>query len=206
MNVEQIIVSSAEAAAKAEAHAANPKADSADFYAACRQAYEAIAEGGTIIHLSRAFQLAGLDDSGRPRLAIARADRKQVHFRWWNSDTIARFDTNVSPGWGQSWDTLIERVDMGQTFERGENHIGMERSGYALVPAVPADVRPKVGQLKEWYVLWEVEQWFERSQIPEPPHDPLLLRKIRGELFQVLAEWDLTEIERAVMSELALEQ
>ena len=91
---------------------------------------------------------------------------------------------------------------MGQQRE-GEPY---EVTGFALVPAVPADIRPDVGQLKDWHIPWEVDKWFERSQIPEPPRDPLLLRKIRGELFQVLAEWDLTEIERAVMSELALEQ
>ena len=204
MNTEQITVSSAEAAAKAEAYAANPKADSADFYAACRQAYEAIAEGGTVIHLSRSFQTAGLDDDGKPRLAIARADRKQVYFRWPSRNRVARFDSSVGQqGW--NYPSLVEEVDMGQTFTNPDGQYD-ERSGYALVPAVPADVRPAVGQLKQWFILWEVEQWFERSQVPEPPRDPLLLRKIRGELFQVLAEWDLTEIERAIMSELALEQ
>ena len=197
MNVEQIEVPSAEALAKAEAYAANPKADSVDFYAACQQAYEALAAGGKIIHLSRSIQSGGLHECGRPKLAIARADRKQVRFEWGYNQGTARFDSNLR--WGQTWTTLVERVDMGQ-----EKPEGAKNSGFALVPALPADVRPATGQLRQWFILWEVDKWANHSQLPEPPHDPLLLRKIRGELYEVLAEWDLTEIERAIMSELAV--
>ena len=94
MNTEQITVTAAEAQAKAEAYAATSKVDSQDFYDACRQAYEAIAEGGSVIHLSKSFQLAGLDETGRPRLAIARADRKQVYFRWGRRTNAATFDSS----------------------------------------------------------------------------------------------------------------
>jgi hypothetical protein len=42
-------------------------------------------------------------------------------------------------------------------------------------------------------ILWEAE-W------QHVPSDPLLLRHITGPLYAVLASWDLTELERAVLS------
>ena len=42
----------------------------------CMDAYAELAEGRTLIHLSRSIQRAGLDADGRPKLAIARADRR----------------------------------------------------------------------------------------------------------------------------------
>ncbi|TWT34974.1 hypothetical protein KOR42_53530 [Thalassoglobus neptunius] len=39
-------------------------------------------------------------------------------------------------------------------------------------------------------------------QTMTPPGDPYLLKKISGEFYAVLAEWDLTELEKAVMAEL----
>jgi len=33
-----------------------------------------------------------------------------------------------------------------------------------------------------------------------PPRDPALIRHIRGDLWAVLAVWDLTELERAVLA------
>ena len=74
--------------------------------------------------------------------------------------------------------------------------------GYAMVPMVPADVRPETGQLKDWFVLWEVEQWHDNRHT-EPPRDPFLLKHIGGTLYAILAEWDLTEVERSIMAELA---
>ena len=34
------------------------------------------------------------------------------------------------------------------------------------------------------------------------PLDPMLLKHIDGELYSVLAEWDLTGVERAIMEQL----
>ena len=46
-----------------------------------------------------------------------------------------------------------------------------------------------------FHILWEVEQWD-----PTPPVDPALVRHIRGDLWAVIAMWDLTELERAVLA------
>jgi len=63
-----------------------------------------------------------------------------------------------------------------------------------MVPLVPVHLRPKRG-LANYHVLWEAE--WERIV----PRDPLLLRQIgRGDMWLVVAQWDLTEVERAALS------
>jgi hypothetical protein len=63
----------------------------------------------------------------------------------------------------------------------------------ALVPIVPPNLRPDRA-LSRYVILFEAE-WR-----PVPPVDPLLLRHLHGALYVVLAAWDLTPIERAVLA------
>lgn len=75
-----------------------------------------------------------------------------------------------------------------------------QASTYA--PPIPPMYRPlvKPGIL----LLWEVEGWrAEEKHVPPPaPIDPALLERVGGPdsfLYKVIAEWDLTEIERRCM-------
>lgn len=67
----------------------------------------------------------------------------------------------------------------------------------AMVPLVPPALRP-VHHLRNYYVLWEAD--WEKARPPHPPRDPALLKRIGGDLFAVLAVWDLSELERAVLA------
>ena len=76
------------------------------------------------------------------------------------------------------------------------------RSWWAQVPMIPPiGVRLAGGgsKLRHHVVLWEAE-WSERRPAALPPYDPYLLRPLGGDLYAVVSEWDLTEIERAVMA------
>lgn len=69
-----------------------------------------------------------------------------------------------------------------------------------MVPIVPADVRETVtGPLRDYHILWEVEQWHDQPLVT-PPTDPYLIRHIGGSLWSVEAEWDLTDLEKAVIA------
>ena len=61
----------------------------------------------------------------------------------------------------------------------------------AIVPLVPPRLRPK--DLSKYYILWEAE-WD-----PLAPVDPFLLKRLTNRFFAVVAEWDLTPLERAVI-------
>ena len=61
----------------------------------------------------------------------------------------------------------------------------------AVVPTIPPDLRPKA-KLSNYWILWEAD-W------EEVPTDPMLLRHLGGSMYAVMAQWDLTEVERAVL-------
>ena len=65
------------------------------------------------------------------------------------------------------------------------------------VPIVPAHLLPK-GRLDNYYILFEVNEWTEQP-VPPVAKDPYLLRRINSNTFVILAEWDLTEVEQAIM-------
>ena len=171
--------------------------DSYEFNQACAAAYEHLARGSKLLSLSRSIQRAGLDENGMPRLAIARADRREVYFRWQRGD-VAYFTGYMHDRmWNlDRYPALIRYVDMGIKLKE------YSKEGYALVPAVPADVRPKTGQLRQWYILWEVDEWYKFPKHMKAPVDPILLEHIGGDLYAVIAEWDLTEVERLILEEM----
>jgi hypothetical protein len=89
-------------------------------------------------------------------------------------------------------ETLIRRIIYQHPNPRDAHN------GYALIPMIPADVRPR-DALENCYVLWEVEHWADRPIRATPDRDPYLLKHLAGDLYAVIAEWDLTELERAIM-------
>jgi len=48
--------------------------------------------------------------------------------------------------------------------------------------------------LDRFHILWEADWHLD------PPQDPALLRRLMGDLWVVLAVWDLTSLERAVLA------
>ena len=62
----------------------------------------------------------------------------------------------------------------------------------AIVPQVPAPLRPN-SHLRNYHVLWEAE-W------DGVPTDPALLKHLGGDLYALLAVWDLSPLERAVLA------
>lgn len=204
MQLPTITADPAEALRKHQAYLNEQHADAYDFSTRCAAAYEALQSGRALISLSAAIRAGGLDDNGRPRLAVARADRKEVYMSWRRGDEIIRFCSAAQPHrWSAGeWPALNRFVNMKQTHQDPQR---WQRSGYALVPAVPADVRPKTGQLSAWFILWEVEHWSETSMTAQPPTDPYLLEHIGGDLYVIIAQWDLTDLERAIMADIAEE-
>ncbi len=175
-----------------------------DEYEAAAAAYAELAKGTPLIDVRAAIVQGGFFDDMRPRLALARADRRQVRFSWPSTRTEAIYDAS-SPNAGWAGPTLIISVEMGRHHERrGTHRYGLTLNGFALIPMVPAHVRIDAGlirsNLRRYFILWEVEQWAESRMRAEPDRDPMLLKHIAGDLYAVVAEWDLTDIERLVMT------
>ena len=127
-----------------------------------------------------------------PRLAACRANARIAYTNGVDLDggcliTADRHDRDLHHA------NKVDRFTIADgTFERGENYrLSRVR---AIVPNIPPALRPKRG-LRLYTILWEAE-W---SADPTAPTDPALLRRLGGDLYILLATWDLTELERAVL-------
>lgn len=201
MNVNIFQMDQEEAQRKILAYRRQLKRRANEEYELALKAYQTVAEGLAILNLYDAFAQTGLGEDFRPRLAIGRADRKEVHVYVDPRDRCLTFTTHSRGMWtGNYQGDLMLHLPFEFTL-REQNALQHGKHGYALVPMIPADVRELVeGQDKDYMILWEVEKWADRSLTSPPPRDPYLLKHIAGELYAVVAEWDLTDLERAVMS------
>lgn len=164
-----------------------------------QRAFQAIAQGKMVIRALESIRLAGLNEAGLPKLAIAPADAISTRFDR-RPDGSAEMDSR--PPRSRWKDVASEkwRIDRAfihfprDTFPRKAVGGSWPPSGRALVPPVPIHLRPKRG-LANYHILWEAE-W-----TPVPPTDPCLLRQIgKSDMWVVCAAWDLTEVERAAMA------
>lgn len=145
--------------------------------------YKRIAQGKTVIRALESIRAAGLNERGLPRLAIARADQRQCVWRTRQSGGVFE-----PVRWARRSRTKNIVVD-------GWDEITMSSpEGQAIVPIIPVHLRPKK-RLEAYHILWEAE-WSKTY-----PADPYLLRRFGGDAWLVVAAWDLTDVERAVMSQ-----
>lgn len=153
---------------------------------ATMNAFGAAAKGQAVLDLYSVLKSAGVQASGYPNLAIMRADQP-----W----CFVEMDNNGSARFAyEEWlPTRVDRTKVitapAETFPRREKWLSRRR---AMVPTIPPHLMPKHA-LSNYHILWEAV-WE-----PAPPTDPLLLKHLGGALYAVLAAWDLTPIERAVL-------
>lgn len=155
-----------------------------------RRAYQLLAQGRLLIRAIESVKEAGLTPEGFPALALCRADKKACRVDTHSNGSAVMYAEGTSVGWRSPLkeNSCIVRFAAGSFRGAGDRY-----SGRAIMPLVPVQHRPKRG-LANYHVLWEAE-W---SRVP--PRDPYLLRRIgKADLWVVVAMWDLTEIERAVM-------
>lgn len=172
--------------------------------------YRALARGQQLIRLSDTLRAGGSEEvsfpSRRwtdrrletwrvPRLAVCRADARMCFTTGIDRDggcvlTADRRDRDLASNNRRD----RTRVAAG-TFEAGTQGARWDTTLQAIVPNVPPPLRP-AHQLSGYQILWEAE-W---APDPQPPVDPALLKHIGGDLYAVVAIWDLTELEQAVLA------
>lgn len=160
-------------------------------------ALRAAKRGHSIIVMSEVIRSGGFfDDDKRPRLALARADAKNVRVFRERGDVV--YDTTGSTSWNSiNRGALVgdKSVRIRDVVPRDDRTWTGFKAGTTVVPTIPPRLRPKGKRLGIFHILWEVEKWD-----PTPPVDPALVRHIRGDLWAVIATWDLSPLERAVLA------
>lgn len=142
-----------------------------------------------LIDLSEVLPRGGVDEKGRPKLAVARADWEKVKVeRTWNP--VALTFCKWVKGWHESSHAAVNVTRLPLALFPQSQHM---TDSSALVPTIPVEKRP-VDALSNYWILWEAI-WTD-----EPPRDPYLLRRIEDTLlFAIVEQWDLSPLERMVM-------
>lgn len=169
--------------------------------------YKVLAKGQQVLNLPKTLAAGGVDglrirrrwirneflDVTVPRLAVARANRTTVWTYGVQDDGRCTMQTKRNPHVNNRFDVM--RCPAG-TFDAGTGDEWMSEPRIrAVVPNIPPRLRPRTG-LGNFHVLFEAEWGLD----PEPPVDPALLKHIGGDLYAVIATWDLTDLERAVLA------
>lgn len=152
--------------------------------------YSAIARGKQVIDLRGTIAAGGLNKAGLPAIALAHAPLEGVSVAL-DRDGAVTFDNPDMRGRARS----VARFHLPDgTLPRDRNRGGSFSSvirAQAIVPTIPPRLRP-TASLDRFWVLFE-------ATYEQPPVDPALLRMLGSGLAVVLATWDLTPLERAVL-------
>lgn len=153
-----------------------------------KRTYRLISEGRTVIQALASIKQAGVNSQGLPKLAIAPAAAEWCLCKMYQSGA-AEFSVKRWPNPRDKRSTFSFPAG---TFPR-HNRNDWDHAR-AMIPIVPPQHRPKRA-LENYHILWEAE--WERI----PPKDPYLLQRLgKGDLWLVLAAWDLTSVEQAAMA------
>lgn len=193
MDLQSLEISKEEALDKLDEYQRGLGAERSAEDVAIAAGYRAAARGLAVISLSRTVAAGGFHDDGLPRIAVLGAEAAQCFARW-DGDALVFADHD---DWRANRGALLNahsvRVPLaGDDLPQRRWRV----HGSAMVPLIPPRHRPGPRRLRHCHILWEVEEWK-----PVPPRDPALLRHIRGDLWAVLSVWDLTELERLVLTQ-----
>jgi hypothetical protein len=181
-----------------------------EVYKDLQRVYGHMKHGKKIIDIFDAFKQSGTME-GNPKLAIVRADAKLCYFEkepdgggtfsiklfnnsWRNNHIKTDLDIKLPPT-TYPWEVADPTKPLGEYL--GWQGINIKnRCLQTVVPIIPSEIliTEVKYNLNNYYLLWEVEKWK-----PVPPKDPILLKRLTPNLFGVLATWNLTALERAVI-------
>lgn len=175
-----------------------------------KSTYYHLSQGRKVIDIFEVFKKSGTRENGDTYLGLARADWKKVvfHKQAMGAGTFTNTEINWSSTFpagsvdlpGTTFPTwATDEVPADATDWQKAHPTIARRSLQTKVPIIPVHILPE-GKLDNYYILFEVVEgaW---TELPTPPvgADPYLLKRINSNCFVVLAEWDVTDIEQAVM-------
>ncbi len=175
-----------------------------------KKAMHQLKQGNELIDIYVVMEKTGVNKLQQPKLAIARADWKNVFFikkddgrgfyagikKSWQLASDG--DIDMKPKTFMHWARIQDNIKMSDNTTRKVDR-RWEIANETLktkVPIIPSNLYPE-GDLAGYYILWEVEQW---QDVPPPKDDPILLKRITTNLFVILGYWDVTDLEQSIIN------
>ncbi len=170
-----------------------------------------LSKGRELIDIYKIMEKAGVSKEYQPKLAISRADWKEVFFH--KKDSGRGFFSGVKKSWYAKSEgdidlppeTFIQWIRGTDDVNLKDGTVGklVKNQEWSIphsqiktkVPIIPAQLMPD-GKLEDYYILWEVDKW---EELPKQD-DPILLKRITENLFVILGCWDLTDLEQSIIS------
>lgn len=165
--------------------------------------YRQLARGKRLLRMSETLAQGGFDGRGLPKLGLAMADvdkASNVFVRVAYENSRQRTVTFSPRFWARTPNNAGRQSGVTRFVlpcpEETPRVATTWNDWQAIVPLVPPALRPK--SLAPYFVLFEAT-WFQtRAWIKG---DPALVKHLGGDLWVVVATWDLTPLERAVLSQ-----
>jgi hypothetical protein len=156
-------------------------------------AYRALEEGRKMVSLSEAIARGDLGEKRMPKLAVARADFTTVRVSSFADGSLRYF--NKARRKKNTW-----RVEFPALMGRAADRETPPRVGTANLPYIPPTIRPQ--DPENYLCFWEAQWRVDDLPRPRPTLvlDPALLEHVVGDLYVVVATWDLSPIEAAALS------
>ncbi len=187
MDIQEFAMAKSEAHEQWKNYVKGCKENKDQFLLDMKSVYNQLKSGRKVIDILTVFEKAGINELYQPKLAISKANYKEILCEYGQ-------DGNVGFKKDDSWRTKSDiKIILPKLPKEILGQWEHSKKFKTLVPGIPAQLKPK-GNLNKYWILWEVEKW---ENIP--PKDPYLLKRLTKNMFVVLAGWDLTELERAVL-------
>jgi hypothetical protein len=167
-----------------------------------KDAYHYLSKGKKIIDIYEVFKATGVNENEEPKLAIAPASSDEIYFCKMTHGKGVFSDRRPPRNyWGERpakglpprYNVVLPRGTFPDWSREGS--VINARVIKTSVPIIPAQFVPE-GSLSDYYLLWEAVGW---EEVSIPPRDPILLKRLSKNLFAVLAAYELTKLERAIM-------
>lgn len=167
-----------------------------------KQASYHLSQGRKVLNIYDSILRGGVDENKEPKLAIGRADWGTVFFTKHRGKSGAFGSARVGSNWGK-----VDSVRLPINYFDEEWEIEDSTKSWSepkrptiksAIPLIPAELMPK-GKLNNYYILFEVGRWEEDLSRRRVGDDPLLLRRLSENMFVVLAMWDVSPLEKAVL-------
>jgi len=212
MEIEQLAIPKKRAMEEYETYKEELRHAKTQFNEDMKSLYAHMRHGGKVLDLWESMKLAGLNDAGNPKLAIVQADSPRVKFErklesHYSSEKQQWIPNGVNNGgifyrqkkngrWSPNWEADIKIPSEFLDYPKKPEGTYESRQIETVTPMVPARIMNAMRshKLENYHILWEVEKW-----AIVPPKDPVLLKKITPNMFCILAAWDLSPLERAVI-------